>query len=223
MRLLPGNLEALSGSVRFDGQEILQMSQRELRDLRGSRIAMIFQEPMSALDPVCTVGHTILQTIRRHTVCDQKTAKKRALELFDMVRIPSAERRLQAYPHELSGGLRQRVVIAMALSCRPALLLADEPTTALDTTVQIQILLLLRELQRELDMGMIFVTHDLGAAAEIADDVAVMLNGRIVESGDAVQVLTAPSDPYTVELLESSRLAPADFASTPLPAVANSI
>jgi peptide/nickel transport system ATP-binding protein len=161
---------------------------------------------MTAFDPVCPVGRTLQQVIRCHTGANRADAHKRALELFDMVRIPSARRRLEAYPHELSGGLRQRVMIALALSCRPALLLADEPTTALDTTVQIQVLLLLRELQRELNMGMIFVTHDLGAAAEVADDVAVMYQGKIVEFNDAVSVLTAPAHSYTRELIASSRL-----------------
>lgn len=213
MRLLPNNLERISGSVRFEGRDVLAMPPRELQNLRGAKIAMVFQEPMSAFDPVCTVGHTILQVIRRHTHCDRREAQRRALELFDRVRIPSAQRRLDAYPHELSGGLRQRVMIALALSCRPSLLLADEPTTALDTTVQIQILLLLRELQRELDMGMIFVTHDLGAAAEIADDVAVMLQGRIVEASNAVSVLTAPTHNYTRELIRSSHLGRPDDRS----------
>lgn len=213
MRLLPNNLERISGSIRFEGREVVEMAPEELRSLRGAKISMIFQEPMSAFDPVCTVGHTILQVIRRHMRCDRAEAQRRALALFDMVRIPSAKRRLEAYPHELSGGLRQRVMIALALSCKPSLLLADEPTTALDTTVQIQILLLLRELQRELRMGMIFVTHDLGAAAEIADDVAVMLKGRIVEADDAVSVLTTPRNAYTQELIRSSKLgsdSPAD-------------
>ncbi|SDY33613.1 peptide/nickel transport system ATP-binding protein [Variovorax sp. YR266] len=206
MRLLPNNLECISGSIRFEGAEVLDMGASALRDLRGAKISMVFQEPMSAFDPVCTVGHTVLQVIRRHTGSSHSEAQRRALELFDMVRIPSAKRRLEAYPHELSGGLRQRVMIALALSCKPSLLLADEPTTALDTTVQIQILLLLRELQQELRMGMIFVTHDLGAAAEIADDVAVMLKGEIVEANDAVSLLTAPSHEYTTELIRSSRL-----------------
>ncbi len=186
------------------------MSASELRALRGADVAMVFQEPMSAFDPVCTVGHTLRQVIRSHGTSSRAEAQRRALELFDMVRIPSAARRLDAYPHELSGGLRQRVMIALALSCRPSLLLADEPTTALDTTVQIQVLLLLRELQRELNMGMIFVTHDLGAAAEVADDVAVMFGGEIVEQADAVSVLTAPKHAYTNELISSSRLTEED-------------
>lgn len=174
---------------------------------------MVFQEPMTAFDPVCPVGRTLQQVIRCHTGASRADAHKRALELFDMVRIPSARRRLDAYPHELSGGLRQRVMIALALSCRPALLLADEPTTALDTTVQIQVLLLLRELQRELNMGMVFVTHDLGAAAEVADDVAVMYQGKIVELKDAVSVLTAPAHSYTRELIASSRLSDTDVGT----------
>jgi peptide/nickel transport system ATP-binding protein len=165
---------------------------------------MVFQEPMTALDPVYTVGRQIGETVHRHLGCDRHTARARALELLEMVRIPSAERRLDAYPHELSGGLRQRAMIAMALSCNPRLLLADEPTTALDATVQVQLLILLRRLQRELGMGMIFVTHDLGVAAEIADRVAVMYAGRIVESGPVAQVLGAPKHPYTAGLLAST-------------------
>jgi peptide/nickel transport system ATP-binding protein len=204
IRLLPSQGVQVAGSVCFAGTEILTLPARELARLRGKRIAMVFQEPMSALDPVSTVGNTICQAVRQHTGCSRSAARLRALELFDMVRIPSAARRLDAYPYELSGGLRQRAMIALALSCRPALLLADEPTTALDATVQIQILVLLRQLQVELKMGMIFVTHDLGAAAEVADDVAVMHQGQIVECADAVRVLTAPEHTYTQRLLKSS-------------------
>src|SRR5271154_835588 len=180
------------------------MSAKELRDLRGGLAAMVFQEPMTALDPVYTIGQQIGETVRRHTGCDRKAARARALELLELVRIPSAERRLDAYPHELSGGLRQRAMIAMALSCNPRLLLADEPTTALDATVQVQVLILLRRLQRELGMGMIFVTHDLGVAAEIADRIAVMYAGRIVEVGPVAQVLSDPLHPYTAGLLAST-------------------
>jgi peptide/nickel transport system ATP-binding protein len=180
------------------------MSSRALRDLRGGSVSMIFQEPMTALDPVYTVGQQIGETVRRHTGCSAAAARARALELLNLVRIPSAERRLDAYPHELSGGLRQRAMIAMALSCNPRLLLADEPTTALDATVQIQVLILLRKLQRELGMGMIFVTHDLGVAAEIADTIAVMYAGRIVESGPVDRVLAEPLHPYTAGLLAST-------------------
>ena len=189
MRLLPPRRTQIEGMVRVEGHDVLAMRSRALRDLRGGLVSMVFQEPMTALDPVYTVGQQIGETVRRHTGCDRRAARARALELLELVRIPSAERRLDAYPHELSGGLRQRAMIAMALSCNPRLLLADEPTTALDATVQVQVLVLLRRLQRELGMGMIFVTHDIGVAAEIADTVAVMYAGRIVESGPVARVL----------------------------------
>ena len=204
MRLLPPRRTQITGNVRVNGQDVLAMRPSALRDLRGGLVAMIFQEPMTALDPVYTIGRQIGETMRRHTGCGRRAARARALELLELVRIPSAERRLDAYPHELSGGLRQRAMIAMALSCNPRLLLADEPTTALDATVQIQVLVLLRRLQRELGMGMIFVTHDLGVAAEIADTVAVMYAGRIVESGSVGRVLQAPAHPYTAGLLAST-------------------
>jgi peptide/nickel transport system ATP-binding protein len=204
MRLLPPRRTEITGTVRVDGRDVLAMSLRALRDLRGGLVSMVFQEPMTALDPVYTVGQQIGETLRRHTGCGRSAARGRALELLELVRIPSAERRLNAYPHELSGGLRQRAMIAMALSCKPRLLLADEPTTALDATVQIQVLVLLRRLQRELGMGMIFVTHDLGVAAEIADTVAVMYAGRIVESGPVARILQAPAHPYTAGLLAST-------------------
>ena len=204
MRLLPPRRTQIGGMVRVDGQDVLAMSSRELRDFRGGLVAMVFQEPMTALDPVYTVGQQIGETVRRHLGCDRRAARARALELLELVRIPSPDRRLDAYPHELSGGLRQRAMIAMALSCNPRLLLADEPTTALDATVQVQVLILLRRLQRELGMGMIFVTHDLGVAAEIADTVAVMYAGRIVESGPVAEVLAAPAHPYTAGLLAST-------------------
>src|SRR5215472_1508662 len=203
MRLLPRQAD-IGGSIRIAGEEVLAMSPPTLRALRGGLVSMVFQEPMTALDPVYTIGQQITETLRRHTDCSRAAATARALELLELVRIPSPERRLAAYPHELSGGLRQRAMIAMALCCNPRLLLADEPTTALDATVQIQVLVLLRRLQRELGMGMIFVTHDLGVAAEIADTVAVMYAGRIVESGPAARVLQAPAHPYTAGLLAST-------------------
>ncbi len=204
MRLLPPRRTRIEGSIRVAGQDVLAMRPRALRDLRGGLVSMVFQEPMTALDPVYTIGQQISETVRRHTSCNRAAARKRTLELLDLVRIPSAERRLDAYPHELSGGLRQRAMIAMALSCDPRLLLADEPTTALDATVQVQVLILLRRLQRELGMGMIFVTHDLGVACEIADRIAVMYAGRIVESGPVAQVLSTPAHPYTAGLLAST-------------------
>jgi len=204
MRLLPPRSSRIEGSIRIGGEDVLAMPLRALRDLRGGLVAMVFQEPMTALDPVYTIGRQIIETVRKHTGCDRHSARARALELLELVRIPSAAQRLEAYPHELSGGLRQRAMIAMALSCRPRLLLADEPTTALDATVQVQILILLRNLQRELGMGMIFVTHDLGVAAESADTVAVMYAGRIVESGPVERVMRAPAHPYTAGLLAST-------------------
>ena len=203
MRLLPRQAQ-VEGDVRVNGRDVLAMRARELREMRGNDVAMIFQEPMTALDPVYTIGQQIGEAVRHHTGCDRKAARARALELLELVRIPSAERRLDTYPHELSGGLRQRAMIAIALSCNPQLLLADEPTTALDATVQVQVLILLRRLQRELGMGMIFVTHDLGVAAEIADTIAVMYAGRIVELGPVAQVLREPLHPYTAGLLAST-------------------
>ena len=203
LRLLPRHAR-IEGDVRINGKNVLTMGSRELSELRGGLVSMIFQEPMTALDPVYTIGQQIGETVRRHTGAGRKAARARALELLELVRIPSADRRLDAYPHELSGGLRQRAMIAMALSCDPQLLLADEPTTALDATVQVQVLILLRRLQRELGMGMIFVTHDLGVAAEIADTVAVMYAGRIVETGPVAQVLSQPLHPYTEGLLAST-------------------
>ncbi len=204
LRLLPPRATRIEGQVLVDGRDVLAMPARELRDLRGGVAAMVFQEPMTALDPVYTVGQQIGETVRRHTGCDRRAARARALELLELVRVPSAARRLDSYPHELSGGLRQRAMIAMALSCDPRLLLADEPTTALDATVQVQVLILLRRLQRELGMGMIFVTHDLGVAAEIADTIAVMYAGRIVEIGPVAELLRAPLHPYTAGLLAST-------------------
>jgi len=203
LRLLP-RAARIEGQVLVDGRDVLAMPGRDLSELRGGLAAMVFQEPMTALDPVYTIGRQIGETVRRHTGCDRRAARARALELLELVRVPSAARRLDSYPHELSGGLRQRAMIAMALSCDPQLLLADEPTTALDATVQVQVLILLRRLQRELGMGMIFVTHDLGVASEIADTIAVMYAGRIVEIGPVAQVLRAPLHPYTAGLLAST-------------------
>jgi peptide/nickel transport system ATP-binding protein len=203
MRLFPGTAR-VSGRVTIGGSDILGLGKSELRDVRGRLVAMIFQEPMTALDPVFTIGTQIAESVVYHDRVGYGDARKRALELLELVQIPSAARRLDAYPHELSGGLRQRAMIALALACRPQLLLADEPTTALDATVQIQILLLMRELQRELGMATIIVTHDLGVACEVADDIAVMYAGRFVETGTAADVMMSPRHPYTRGLLRST-------------------
>jgi peptide/nickel transport system ATP-binding protein len=204
MRLLPPKHSVLGGSIRVGTHDIFALSERQLRDVRGASISMIFQEPMTALDPVYTVGEQIAETVMRHEGASRKAGLARALELLQLVKVPSPERRLKAYPHELSGGLRQRAMIAVALSCRPVLLLADEPTTALDATVQIQVLVLLRKVQQELGMAVIFVTHDIGVAAQIADKVAVMYGGRIVEYGKVSDVLLRPAHPYTLGLLAST-------------------
>ncbi|MEP3114606.1 ABC transporter ATP-binding protein [Nisaea sp.] len=204
LRLLPERRTRITGSMEVDGRDVLSLKGKELSDFRGGLVSMIFQEPMTALDPVYSIGHQIAETVRRHEGCSMEKGLERALELLELVKVPSAERRLKAFPHELSGGLRQRAMIALALSCRPKLLLADEPTTALDATVQIQVLILLRKLQAEMGMGMIFVTHDLGVAAEIADRVAVMYAGRIVETGTVQEVLNSPRHPYTQGMLSST-------------------
>jgi peptide/nickel transport system ATP-binding protein len=202
MRLHPPRRTRIRGEMVVDGRDVLAMNASELAAMRGPVVSMVFQEPLLALDPVYTVGRQIEEMVRRHTGKSAAEARARALSLFERVRIPSPERRLQAYPHEMSGGMRQRAMIALALSCNPKVLLADEPTTALDATVQIQILLLLRELQRELGLAIVFVTHDIGAAAEIADRVAVMYGGRIVEQGSMADLLRAPRHPYTLALLK---------------------
>ncbi len=204
MRLLPPRRTKIAGQMRLDGQDVLALDRRALRRLRGGLVSMIFQEPMTALDPVYTIGAQIIEKIRAHKDVSHDAARARAKELLELVKIPSAASRLDNYPHELSGGLRQRAMIAMALSCDPRLLLADEPTTALDATVQIQVLILLRKLQREFGMGVIFVTHDLGVASEIADRIAVMYAGRIVEEGPAADVLKAPLHPYTQGLMAAT-------------------
>jgi peptide/nickel transport system ATP-binding protein len=204
VRLLPKVRTHLTGEIRIKGMHLYELAESEVQNIRGSLISMIFQEPMTALDPVYTVGEQIVETLVRHQKMSAPQARRRALELLELVQIPSPERRLKSYPHEMSGGMRQRAMIAIALACNPELLLADEPTTALDVTVQAQILSLLRELQERLGMAMIFVTHDLGAAAEVADEVAVMYAGRIVESGPIRQVLRAPAHPYTRGLMNAT-------------------
>ncbi|PVE08440.1 ABC transporter ATP-binding protein [Limnohabitans sp. Rim28] len=203
LRLHAEKKTQITGQIRVGDQDVLSLSQDQLSRFRGRVASMIFQEPLLALDPVYSVGQQIIETIRRHEDVSEDTARQRALALFERVRIPSPERRLQAYPHEMSGGMRQRAMIALALACQPQLLLADEPTTALDATVQIQILLLLRELQKEMGLSVIFVTHDIGAAVEVADRIAVMYAGRIVEEGPARTLMREPRHPYTRALLQS--------------------
>ena len=200
MKLLPKTAK-VTGEIQVAGRDVQAMNEGQLADFRGGDVAMIFQEPMTALDPVFTIGRQIAETVQRHEGASRSAADARALELLELVQIPSAKRRLSAYPHELSGGLRQRAMIAVALACRPKLLLADEPTTALDATVQIQVLLLLRSLQEKLGMGVVFVTHDLGVAGEIADRVAVMYAGKVVETGPVGALMAGPLHPYAKGLL----------------------
>ncbi|MCE1235888.1 MAG: ABC transporter ATP-binding protein [Hyphomicrobiales bacterium] len=204
MRLLPQARTRIGGRVTIEGADLYALPERKVEDLRGKTVSMVFQEPMLALDPVYTIGAQIAETIIRHEKVDRAEADRRALELLEKVQIPSARQRLDAYPHEMSGGMRQRAMIALALSCNPAVLLADEPTTALDATVQMQVLLLLRRLQAETGMSVIMVTHDIGVAAETADRVAVMYAGRIVEQGTAAQVLKTPRHPYAAGLFAST-------------------
>jgi len=194
----------IEGEVLLNGVDLLTLSPRQREDLRGSVVSMVFQDPMTALDPIFTAEQQLVETIRRHNPVGRAEANQRALELLELVQIPSPERRLKAYPFELSGGMRQRLVIAMALASAPSLLLADEPTTALDVTVQGRVLRLLASLQRQLGMSVIFVTHDLAVAARIADDVAVMYAGRIVEAGSIRDIVHNPAHPYTRGLLEAN-------------------
>ncbi|HJQ49483.1 MAG TPA: ABC transporter ATP-binding protein [Gaiellaceae bacterium] len=202
MRLLPvPPARIVSGSIRFDGRELTELSERELEDVRGRQIGMVFQDPMTALNPTLTIGTQIVEVLQRHLGLDNGRARRRAAELLDEVGIPRARERLDDYPHRFSGGMRQRVVIAMAIACEPRLLIADEPTTALDVTVQAQVLDLLDDLRREREMAMILITHNMGVVAESADDVAVMYAGQIVEQASAPELFRRPEHPYTEALL----------------------
>ena len=204
LRLLPSPPgRVLGGEVRFDGRDLLTLAERAMRDIRGNEISMIFQEPMTSLNPVYTVGRQIAEVLRLHRGLGRKEARARAIEALSLVGIPAPEQRIDAYPHTLSGGMRQRVMIAMALACEPRLLIADEPTTALDVTIQAQILDLLRSLQRELGMSVMFITHDLGVVAELASEVVVMYAGKVVERASTTQLFAAPRHPYTRGLLRS--------------------
>jgi peptide/nickel transport system ATP-binding protein len=203
MGLLPQASAEIEGRVRFDGIDLISLSDRALRDLRGDRLAMIFQEPMTSLNPSYTVGEQIIEAVVRHRGVSRREARDRAIEMLRRVKIPAPERRIDDYPHRLSGGMRQRVMIAIALSCEPELLIADEPTTALDVTIQAQILDLLRELKASSLSAIVLITHDLGVVAEICQEVAVMYAGEIVERASVDAVFERPAHPYTVGLLGS--------------------
>ena len=201
MGLLAHTARIESGAIRFEGRELNRLSERELEDVRGRQIAMIFQDPMTSLNPTLTIGLQLTETMQRHLDVSRDEARKRAVQLLEEVHIPNARQRLDDYPHRYSGGMRQRVMIAIALSCSPKLLIADEPTTALDVTVQAGILDLLEELRDEHEMSMIIITHDMGVVAEAADDIAVMYAGQIVEQASAEELFDHPEHPYTEALL----------------------
>jgi peptide/nickel transport system ATP-binding protein len=204
MRLVPdppGRI--VGGSIMLEGTDLLSLDESEMRAIRGNRISMIFQEPMTSLNPVMRIGDQITEAVRLHRPTSRKEATAKAVEMLRLVKIPEAERRAQEYPHQLSGGMRQRAMIAMALACRPALLIADEPTTALDVTIQAQILALILELQRELGMGLVLITHDLGVVAQTAQRVIVMYAGRKVEEADVETLFASPRHPYTRGLMAS--------------------
>jgi len=197
----PGKI--VSGELLFDGRDLMELEEKEMEKVRGNDISMIFQEPMTSLNPVFTIGNQIMEALQLHQNLDKKEARKKAIEMLGRVRIPSPEVRIDSYPHQLSGGMRQRAMIAMALSCQPKLLIADEPTTALDVTIQAQVLRLLKEIQGEMGMAVMLITHDLGVVAEIADRVAVMYAGRIVETGPIEAIFGEMRHPYTKGLWES--------------------
>jgi len=224
MRLLPRNAET-AGRVLFEGRSLLALPEREMRALRGSDIAMIFQEPMTSLNPVASIGAQIGEVLRIHEGLSSRAARARAVELLDLVRIPDPARRVDDYPHQLSGGMRQRVMIAIAVACRPKLLIADEPTTALDVTIQAQVLELLDGLRRDLDMALLLITHDLGVVAQWADRVVVMYAGRKVEEALPEPLFASPLHPYTRGLLAASpRLKPGyHYSDGPLDEIPGSI
>ena len=204
MGLLPkGHGRIAGGSIRFEGQDLATLTPAAMRGLRGNRMAMIFQEPMTSLNPAFTIGNQLVESIRCHQNITHAEARAHAIEMLRRVRIPSPEQRIDEYPHKLSGGMRQRVMIAMALSCEPRLLIADEPTTALDVTIQAQVLDLMRTLRKETGTAIVLITHDLGVIAELADDVVVMYSGRIVERASVAALFANPQHPYTIGLLGS--------------------
>ena len=203
LRLTPDTGKVKSGEILFHGADILKMSKKELRELRGNKISMIFQDPMTCLDPLFTVEYQLNESLKKHTDLDKESRRKRMIELLELVGINQPERRIKQYPYELSGGMRQRIMIAMALSCDPELLIADEPTTALDVTIQAQIIDILKELKEKLGMAIIFITHALGVVSDICDKIVVMYAGKIVESGDSRQIFYRKKHPYTEGLLAS--------------------
>ncbi len=224
LRLVPPPGRIVAGAIVYKGQDLLAISERAMRQVRGKEIAMIFQEPMTSLNPVFTIGSQIGEAIRLHQGLGRKATRARVIEALRLVEMPEPERRADSYPHELSGGMRQRAMIAMALACEPHLLIADEPTTALDVTIQAQILDLLRGLRERLGMAMLLITHDLGVVAEQADDVAVMYAGRIVEYGSVIDVFERPLHPYTIALMQAvGRLAGAERYLEALPGTVPSL
>ncbi|MGH3391803.1 MAG: ABC transporter ATP-binding protein [Actinomadura sp.] len=221
MRLLD-TTAAPGGSIAFQGRNLLELSEEEMRGIRGRDIAMVFQDPMTSLDPLYTVGNQITEALRSHGSVRRDEAHRRAVELLREVRLPDAERLVRAYPHELSGGQRQRIMIAIGLACSPALLIADEPTTALDVTVEAEILQLLRRLQDKFGMALLLVTHDMGVVAEMADRLVVMYAGKVVEQGRPEQAFTDPQHPYTQALFQSIPQATTD-RDQPLPAITGAV
>jgi oligopeptide transport system ATP-binding protein len=218
MRLLPeANTRIKGGEAIFEGQDLLKLSEKQMQGVRGSKIAMVFQDPMTSLDPTMRVGRQITESLKKHLGLSEQRAKERAVELLTMVGISSPVDRVRQYPHQFSGGMRQRVVIAIALACDPQILIADEPTTALDVTIQAQILELLRELQERLGMSVILITHDLGVVANTAHRVAVMYGGKIVETGTLREIFYNPQMPYTWGLLSSIPLPTADRSQELIP------
>jgi ABC-type dipeptide/oligopeptide/nickel transport system ATPase component len=201
LRLLPPGGRTLGGTIRFEGRDLLDLSEAEMRQVRGQRIGMVFQEPMTALNPVMRIGDQIAEALTVHGLASGDAARRRVRDLLDAVRIPDPTRTARDYPHQLSGGMRQRVVIAIALACRPPLVIADEPTTALDVTIQAQVLDLLRDLKRHFGIALLLITHDFGVVAEVADRVAVMYQGRLVEQGPVRDILRSPAHDYTRRLL----------------------
>ena len=203
MQLLPTNvIDENNGIINFDGKNLLTLSEKEMRKIRGNRISMIFQEPMTSLNPVYNLSYQISEAIILHQNKNKSQARQLAIEMLDLVGIPEPNKRIDSYPHELSGGMRQRAMIAMALCCKPEILIADEPTTALDVTIQAQILELMKSLQKKLNMSILFITHDLGVVSEVADKVMVMYLGHIVEMADADELFSNPKHPYTRALLQ---------------------